>query len=156
LGFTSVARVPATFASFTTGFARGFFFAPRCPTRLAAFAGLTTDLAPGLAGVSTRLSFPIVICWCQGRLGWFQLARERARFCFGFHLGGPECLATFASFTTGFAPGLAGISTRLSFPIVICGCQGRAAWIQLARERARDGIEKALSGPTAAQLTTDS
>jgi hypothetical protein len=40
---------------------------------------------------------------------------------FGLYLrfGGPQVVATVASITTGFAPGLAGFSTRLSHPIVI-------------------------------------
>jgi hypothetical protein len=33
-----------------------------------------SKLAPGLAGFPTLLFFPIVICWCQGRVTAIQLA----------------------------------------------------------------------------------
>jgi hypothetical protein len=46
----------------------------RWPERPATASGIITGFAPGLAGVSTRLSFPIVICWCQGRVRGIQLA----------------------------------------------------------------------------------
>jgi hypothetical protein len=36
-----------------------------------------------------------------------------------WHLDAPQRPAIFANFTTGFAPGLAGVPTDLSYPIAI-------------------------------------